>query len=196
MDFIPTWVTSDSHFGHQKIVEYAARPYDHEIMMVKRWAKTVRPTDTILHLGDLFFGGQENFAWMRDEIMPQLPGQKYLILGNHDKRKIDYSALGFTVIKPFSIVYRGFDVTFSHYPKFVEHAKHLHIHGHTHQNGYAQGERDRYGNINVCVEKTEYRPRRTVRLLNRVIANRGRGTGYYNSGSYRQAQARRQRVHR
>jgi calcineurin-like phosphoesterase family protein len=61
LDRLPTFVTSDSHFFHEKITDYSHRPFDHEVMMVKRWQHAVRENDTILHLGDLFFGGLDGY---------------------------------------------------------------------------------------------------------------------------------------
>jgi calcineurin-like phosphoesterase family protein len=87
LDRLPTFVTSDSHFWHQKITDYSRRPYDHEVMMVKRWQHAVREKDTILHLGDLFFGGREGYDRFLHDVSPNLLGKKFLILGNHDKRK-------------------------------------------------------------------------------------------------------------
>jgi calcineurin-like phosphoesterase family protein len=149
LDRLPTFVTSDSHFFHEKITDYSRRPYDHKVMMVKRWQKAVPEKDTILHIGDLFFGGLDGYDRFLHEITPKLPGNKFLILGNHDKRKFDYEALGFEVIRPFDARYRGYTVSFSHYPKLIE-GKAFHIHGHIHDHGYGpDGEPTREGNLNV-----------------------------------------------
>lgn len=189
---LPTYITSDQHFFHRKIVEYANRPYDHEAMMLKRWAHAVNDEDTILCLGDLFFGGRVAYERFRTEIAPKLPGKKYLVLGNHDKLKYDYEALGFEVVEPFSVPYRGFEVSFAHYPRFVD-GRSIHLHGHLHNHPYSHGETTRYGNINVCVEATEYRPRRLIRLLNLHIAQRGRSRKYYNSKAVRHHRTKRSR---
>lgn len=156
-------------------------------MQIKRWGRVVRESDTVLHLGDLFFGGQDNYERFKHEITPRLSGKKYLILGNHDKKRWDYEALGFTVIKPFTTSYRGYKVSFDHYPKILdEREKLLHIHGHIHNHGYARNEATRWGNINVSVETLDYRPHRATRLLNRAILARNGGKGRYtNSRHYR-----------
>src|SRR3954467_10981778 len=169
----PFFVISDTHFYHRNIVKYCGRPYDHEAIMLKRWAHIIKPSDTVIHLGDLFFGGPEGFEQFREEIAPKLTGHKYLILGNHDKKKYDYTELGFTVIQPFRLKYRGFDVTFDHYPKLIDAShKHFHVHGHTHNHGYARGEAARPNNLNVSVEVIDYRPVRVTRLLNAAILKR------------------------
>ncbi|WP_028058353.1 metallophosphoesterase [Candidatus Solirubrobacter pratensis] len=187
----PFYVLSDTHFYHERILEFCGRPYDHEVMMVKRWQRTIDDSDTILHLGDLFFGGQEGYDRFKEELTPNLPGKKFIILGNHDKKKWDYEALGFTVLKPFSMPYRGYTVSFSHYPLFVHDHKEIHVHGHIHNHPYARGERSRARNINVSVEVLDYRPHRVTRLLNSFIAKRNGGSKrYYNSRSYRQSNTR------
>ncbi len=168
----PFFVVSDTHFFHQRICEYAGRPYDHEVMMVKRWRRTVGEDDIVLHLGDLYFGGRPGFERFRDEVAPLLTGRKFIVLGNHDKRKVDYAALGFTVLKPFACTYRGHTVSFSHYPKLVDDPRRVHIHGHIHNNGYSRGRSSRRGNINVSVEVIDYRPVRVSRLLNRYLSRK------------------------
>lgn len=160
--------------------------------MIKRWRQTVKSTDTILHLGDLFFGGQEQYAKFYMDITPQLPGRKFLILGNHDKRKYDFEFLGFEVIEPFEMHYKGFKVTFDHYPKILTKSqrandKRLHLHGHTHSYGYAHGETERWGNINCCVEVNQYRPQKVTSLLDTAIYKRTRKKAYVNRRPGRRA---------
>lgn len=188
---LPFYVIGDTHWQHKNIVKYCGRPYDHERMMLKRWKRTIKDTDVVLHLGDLFFGSYDRFA---EQIAPKLTGEKYIILGNHDKRKYDYEALGFTVVKPFSLKYRNYTVSFDHYPKLLpEWERRLHVHGHIHNNGYSQGEPFRHGNINVSVEVLDYRPHRATRLLNKEISKRNQKKGYYNSKGFRTAVASRSR---
>lgn len=78
------WFISDTHFGHQNILEYEpeARPFSclekmHEAM-IERWNSVVLPNDTVYHLGDFAFG-RHNIAKAR-----LLNGKKRLVMGNHD----------------------------------------------------------------------------------------------------------------
>jgi len=81
------FVTADTHFGHQRIIEFddtkAFRRYatigHHDRDLVARWNATVGPEDTVWHLGDVYFGGQQHH-----EILGSLNGNKRLVLGNHD----------------------------------------------------------------------------------------------------------------
>ena len=168
----PFYVISDTHFGHKNIIKYCDRPQYHEELMIVNWAKIIKETDVVLHLGDLMMGGDDFYDHFKDNIASKLTGNKYIILGNHDKRKYDYEAIGFKVIKPFTMTYRGYDVSFDHYPKVINEETHpdrIHVHGHIHNHSYSRNEIDRWGNVNVSVEAINYKPRRISRLLNKTI---------------------------
>lgn len=79
------WVTSDTHFFHSKIIEYANRPFsDVEEMnntLIRNWNSLISSEDTVYHLGD-FAMGKENVA----ELVNMLNGKIILILGNHDRK--------------------------------------------------------------------------------------------------------------
>ena len=177
----PFYVISDTHWYHKNIIKYCDRPYDHETMMITRWQQVVPWDATILHLGDLFFGHDEGFAKFYAKISPRLTGKKYIILGNHDKVGRDYEFLGFEVLDPFTTEYRGYQVSFDHYPKFLkEGEKQIHVHGHIHNHKYAHDEETRWGNINVSAEVVNYRPHRITRLLNKEIRRRNQRQNYKN----------------
>ena len=77
--------TSDTHFGHSKVIEYCNRPFataeEMDDELIKRWNEVVSPGDTVYHLGDFSFCGMERSR----EILNQLKGTKILIKGNHDR---------------------------------------------------------------------------------------------------------------
>jgi calcineurin-like phosphoesterase family protein len=170
----PFFIISDTHWGHQNIIKYCNRPHYHEELMIANWRRIVRNRHTILHLGDLMMGGDEYYHYFKNNVAPKLTGNKYIILGNHDKRKYDYEELGFTVIKPFTIKYRNHNVSFDHYPKLfdVHDNTSLHVHGHIHNHTYSRNETNRWGNINVSVEVVDYKPKSIARLLNKEITRR------------------------
>lgn len=155
--------------------------------MITRWQRVVKHSDTVLHLGDLFFGGDLGYEKFRTSVASRLTGKrKYIILGNHDKKQRDYERLGFEVVKPFTVKYRGYDVSFDHYPKLLDtDEKRIHVHGHIHTHPYAQDELTRPGNINISVEVMDYRPHRATRLLNKEIRRRNQSQRYTNSRHYR-----------
>lgn len=88
-----TFFTADTHFGHQNILKYqaATRPFRdlnhmHEAL-IANWNAVVRPADTVYHLGDFGFGPAAALARKR------LNGTIRLILGNHDKIRLEDAAM-------------------------------------------------------------------------------------------------------
>ena len=75
---------SDLHIGHSKVINFDSRPFFtldemHETI-ITNWNNVVDRSDDVYILGD--------FAWKNDigvEVLKQLKGRKYLILGNHDR---------------------------------------------------------------------------------------------------------------
>ena len=80
------WFTSDTHFGHPKIIEYACRPFkdvrEMDEVMIENWNKRVKPDDIIFHLGDFGYCSSSRIR----ELLTTLTGKKFLIIGNHDWR--------------------------------------------------------------------------------------------------------------
>lgn len=74
--------TSDLHLGHKRIAEY--RGYedsdDHDTALMDTWNDTVGKNDTVWVLGDLA-ASSPTYAL---DVLTSLPGEKHLILGNHD----------------------------------------------------------------------------------------------------------------
>ncbi|MER3388560.1 MAG: metallophosphoesterase [Microcella sp.] len=79
------FVTSDSHFGHARIIELAGRPFesteemDEELIL--RWNQTVGRQDVVLHLGDLALGS----ILKSIRLTGKLNGRRLLVPGNHDR---------------------------------------------------------------------------------------------------------------
>lgn len=80
------WFTSDTHYGHKSIIEYAKRPYadadEMDEAMIANWNAIVKPGDRVYHLGDFALCSAERAT----KIAKRLLGQKFLVFGNHDKR--------------------------------------------------------------------------------------------------------------
>jgi calcineurin-like phosphoesterase family protein len=83
------YFTADTHFGHEKIIRYCKRPFHSAAEMDEciyaNWATHVRPTDTVYHLGDVAFGDRDE-VFRTVQRLRSLPGKKYLVPGNHDRR--------------------------------------------------------------------------------------------------------------
>ncbi len=157
-----------THFGHKNIIKYCNRPLNHDDIMVERWHKTVKPEDTILHLGDLMVWYNMDEKWER--VIRELPGDKHLILGNHDKaKKEEYEKLGFTIHDPFFAKIGGRVVYFSHYPTLLDNlSDRLSVHGHIHNNKLKQDTHNIHHNLrfrNVSVEVVDYTPVRLKDVL-------------------------------
>lgn len=165
-----TWVISDTHFGHNNIVDYCRRPAEHEDILVEEWNAAVPDSGVVLHLGDLSY---RNNAYFKNIIAKKLSGnEKLLILGNHDKQRFSfYRDSGFKIVKPFNINYDKHVVSFSHYALRKSPGKKLiHVHGHIHNNGYG-GKGAPFvpfsdKQINVSAEQIHYRPVNLADLLN------------------------------
>lgn len=159
------WLISDTHFGHANIVRYCDRPEDHEKQMLDNWKSLVKPGDQILHLGDLVFWKNPE-SWV--EIVSLLPGEKFLVKGNHD-RLSKLKGSGFTIIDPFitssmAFTHRPISTMF---PAPTREPWSINLHGHIHNNNHrAEGETfadKRY--VNLSVEVIDYKPVRLSEAL-------------------------------
>lgn len=77
--------TSDTHFGHARIIELCERPFgsveEMNEVMIERWNAVVKPTDTVIHFGDVALGKIADSL----PLIERLNGVKSLIPGNHDR---------------------------------------------------------------------------------------------------------------
>lgn len=82
------YFSGDGHIGHQSILKYMPeRPYAteldttaHDKWLIDLWQKTASKHDKIYYAGDLTFYKSEDAR----RLLEQLPGEKYLAVGNHD----------------------------------------------------------------------------------------------------------------
>ena len=143
------WLVSDTHFNHSKILEFtqggrSIRPFSNvdemNQTMLDNWANTVKPQDTVIHLGDVLFG-ENKVDWLEANFA-KLPGKKHLILGNHDNPK--FLAPFFKSIKLWSELP---GMVLSHAPMHEQTLKESHrfkdgilnVHGHIHTNACPPG---------------------------------------------------------
>lgn len=79
--------TSDTHFGHENIINLCQRPFssvqEMNDEMIRRWNSVVSEGDTVYHLGDFALG--QKYLW--PSYREQLNGSIILIAGNHDRNK-------------------------------------------------------------------------------------------------------------
>lgn len=78
------WFTSDLHINHQNIIRFCNRPWktteEMDEALINNWNSVVGKDDIVFNLGDFAFA--PNSKWK--DVLNQLNGHHYLILGNHD----------------------------------------------------------------------------------------------------------------
>lgn len=125
---------SDLHIGHENVLKHDGRLFKNTDEMaseiIRRWNSVVTFNDSVYVLGD--------FAWKNIEgleVLSQLVGKKYFILGNHDKLTNEMRAY-FGWVKDIATVEdNGVQVVLCHYP--VAHWRNqyrgaVHLYGHIH----------------------------------------------------------------
>lgn len=130
------WFTSDTHFGHAKVLAYDNRPFEtieeHDEALIRRWNTLVHPGDTVYHLGD--------FSWHTkilqvETVLGLLHGTKILVKGNHDLKAVT-KANGWAKVTPYEEVrHRDQKICLFHYRMVVWNASHYGswaLHGHSH----------------------------------------------------------------
>lgn len=160
---VSLFVTSDTHFGHTKIIQFTddtgvrLRPFEtleemHEVL-VDRWNKKVNKKDTVYHLGDVAIPR----SGLR--VLERLNGRKILMRGNHDIFKLsDYS-------KYFEDIRGCFHrdgLVFSHIPlhrdSFISERYKGNVHGHLHRYIVKHEEMPDPLYFNACVERHDFAP--------------------------------------
>lgn len=157
-----TWIITDTHFHHEKLVREAIRPENYNELIVKNWNDVVKETDTVIHLGDVIFGDKSKLP----DILHFLNGKKILVKGNHDyKPNKFYIDAGFDMVCN-QLVFN--DVLFTHTPQPNIDEFVLNIHGHLHNNEHRIEEvRDILTPKHklIALEDTEYKPIKLKDLL-------------------------------
>lgn len=106
IDLDTTYVTSDTHYGHDNIVGFCHRPEEHEQVMIAEWRKVAKPGITMLHLGDLTYRSNARFKAITAKELtgPGLADRALLIKGNHDGQRYSYYRdCGFKLARPFAL---------------------------------------------------------------------------------------------
>lgn len=138
------WLTSDTHFGHNRAFLYEPRGFtnvqDMNETIVKNWNEVVGPNDTVYLLGDVMLNNNE----IGLTLLKQLNGNIHIILGNHDTdvraalyrecenvRSVELAA---------KIKYKGYHFFMTHFPCLTANLEKeslkqctCNLYGHTHQ---------------------------------------------------------------
>lgn len=141
--------TSDTHFGHRNIIKYTKRPFAtaDEIArdaippeavdrmdehLIAQWNATVRPEDTIYHLGDFSFHRDIKKS---ESILSRLNGHKHLCPGNHDGHHVLISPGWESVQHYRELRVAGHNIVMLHYGMRVWNRSHkgaIQLYGHSH----------------------------------------------------------------
>jgi calcineurin-like phosphoesterase family protein len=157
------WITSDTHYHHTNICRGVTRwrtldgkiPTDHtrnfqdldemDSVIVNNINSKVGPDDTLIHLGDVAFGGFEKIGEFLNRLVCK---NIHLVLGNHDqhitKNKEDIRSKFLSVSNYLEVEIGGVEFVLSHYPlcswnKLGKGS--IHLHGHVHLSA-----KDKWGN--------------------------------------------------
>lgn len=110
--------TSDTHFFHSKIIEYANRPFtsvqEMNETLIQNWNEVVPEDGIVFHLGDFCFGTSEQ--WL--QILSKLKGNIHLVMGNHDMRMAGENIMRrfASVSQQRTIIVAGQSVILNHNP--------------------------------------------------------------------------------
>lgn len=115
--------TSDTHFGHGRIIEYTNRPFRNatghpdpqrmDAAIIERFNEVLRPGDVLYHLGDVSWSSFNKKTGFLDRLVTK---EIHLIWGNHDHQK-DFKGLpfrSFQDIKRITVAKQRF--VLCHYP--------------------------------------------------------------------------------
>lgn len=134
------WLTSDTHFNHNKDFIYKERGFNSVEEMnqkiVENWNTLIQDDDIVYHLGDVYMGADHDAAI---NIISSLKGRKFLAYGNHDS---DVKIQKMKENNIFEDIQMGYRIKkgkkhyiLTHYPTIVENGDNtfaVSVHGHTH----------------------------------------------------------------
>ena len=138
------FLTSDTHFYHEKILSYTKRPWKslpemHE-GLIQNYNKEVSEEDETYFIGDVMMGGKKDMPQRMEQIFNRLNGKKYLVRGNHDRNADqEWFSKHFVWVKDYYELRASKHVmlVLSHYPLLSWHGMGrgtIQTHGHCHSN--------------------------------------------------------------
>ena len=163
------FVFSDPHFDSASIIINGRRPFktvaEMNKTLIENYNQTVGKQDICYWLGDIMYDATKEKVF---KLLRHMRGRKYLIMGNHDRNHSEtwWLSCGFDKVFPHPIYDATQYILLSHepLPEFGDNPPIVNIHGHIHIQDYDFPYHRQC--INVCVEKTDYKP---VPLVNPYI---------------------------
>lgn len=170
------WALSDPHLYHDKVSQIRGFSTEEYVeLFAEDWESKVRPKDQVWTLGDLTGGGHLSEAFA---LLKSLPGEKFLIIGNHDgcfpghrdshRRLKRYFEVFESVQLHARRSINGISVMVSHFPYYGDHTETMRhaewrlpdtgiplIHGHTHSSEILSFTPNGTPQINISWEATK-----------------------------------------
>lgn len=153
-----TYITTDTHFCHEKVKEYCGRPENFEDLVWNSF-RSLRREHILIHLGDVCWYNHKKI----NNRIGLLPCKKILVLGNHDKKSYNwYMNNGWDfVCETFSMERHGKIVLFSHEPKAWDGYFDINICGHLHNSQHRLENElkgiERHGQYVLSLEDNKYK---------------------------------------
>ncbi len=156
LDHQNVWFASDYHFCHANVIRFDGRPFDNVEEMnetlVNNWNSVVKPTDTVIYLGDLSFEKNGNET---KKLIDRLNGKIHYILGNHDDERVIRNLKRFETVSDYINLtiadedhpQRRQTIMMMHYAILQWDKAHhgaWHLHGHSHQQLTKDPKHDEY----------------------------------------------------
>lgn len=134
------WIVTDTHFGHEEMMEYCSRPKDFENIILHNIKKCWQPQDILIHLGDICIGNDKK--WLSKlNLFKSISKKIWLIKGNHDSKSVGFymDRLFDFVGESISINRFGKKILLSHSPQ-KDTGYDINIHGHFHNSDHRRHE--------------------------------------------------------
>lgn len=150
------WIISDTHFNHQRIIDYCNRPFtsveEMNKTMITNWNNVVAKDDIVWHLGDFGMGSKEEIT----SLVNQLNGRINLVMGNHDNHPVSwYYDCGFNRVYDRPVIIDDFFIL-SHHPRQGCANLYGYIYGHVHNDDIYKDYTS--NSFCACVERINYTP--------------------------------------
>lgn len=131
------FLISDTHFWHKNILHHCQRPFssveEMNRSLIENWNYKVNPQDEVFHCGDFSFNNISKN--INIDILSQLNGKKYLIIGNHDNKNLITSEYWIRTFDLLHLQTKENHYILCHYPLEAWYLKFYgsyHLHGHIH----------------------------------------------------------------
>lgn len=166
------WIVSDTHFGHDCLVQENIRPKKFEYKILNFLNKHVQKEDVFICLGDVSF---KNDEFWHTQLTTVVPCKKWLIIGNHDSRSIPwYIEHGWdNACESMNINIFGKNILFSHKPKPESYGYDVNIHGHFHDFPRDKWEPELVAILNkkqylICMETNGYQAETLKNIVKKI----------------------------